>query len=182
MTAVLAAFSGVVTALFTAALAWATYRLVLATNKLAEESARLRDPQLVGRVEPLGSMHVEFVISNIGGGAARNVQLQLTLGQAAQTWRHVVFEPGRTDRFRVPGQLRTLAEHADANQVLDEILSYENAQGIETQTATSFPFQTLRADWALAGWEVPRSDLRDIKKVLDKRLGELVAQLKGAQR
>jgi hypothetical protein len=170
--------AAVVTAAYTIVLARLTKQLAAATDRMVEESARQREPQLVGRVEPHGPVLAEFVLTNIGGGPAKNVQLQLSLTDAVTSWRHVIFEPGRIERFILPGGTRNFAALADAAAVLHAVVSFENADGVATQLTTDFAFQSLRADWALARWRMVRSDVQELRSTIDKRLQEIVKHLR----
>jgi len=61
----------------TAVYVWLTYKL-LRESKLARQSADV--PKILGRLEPYSAVAVRYAITNIGPGAALNVDLHMKMG------------------------------------------------------------------------------------------------------
>jgi hypothetical protein len=162
------------------AVAVMTWLIVKETRAMVEQSRAQREPELIGRVEPFHVQYAQFVVTNVGAGAARDVFLQLEVGSLKSTWSHAVFEPGRTERFFLPSApgadatadlFTTLSK---ARSCLVAVLKYTNASGQRVEAVIpEVNFAELVQRWESARWTLPESEVFEIGQRIQDKLNAI---------
>jgi hypothetical protein len=163
------AWAAVASLVVTVSLAGFTLVYVWLTKRVADQMVKQAEPVVIGRIEPLFQAHVQFVISNVGLGPALDIESSLALSSGTTTtWRHALFEPGRSESFLVPvtggpgGGSDALKDLAERDALLTSIIRYKDRGGRPYQRTDKTGFKEILESWNYCHWNRPDDEIEKL--------------------
>jgi hypothetical protein len=171
------ALAAIASLVVTALLAWLTSVYVRETRRMADQAAQQGDPVVVGRIEPYGGLYAQYVLTNVGLGPARNVELKLRVDHET-VWKDTILLPGKSQYFFLPvdGGVQETAfnELRDNKKTLSSAFSFEDRNGRKFPlTEATVDFQQLSADWDHAHWQLRKPEVLQAADELKDAIDEL---------
>jgi hypothetical protein len=174
------AVAAIASFLVTVILAGLTYAYVKDSKRMADQIVQQGDPIVVGRIEPYGGLYAQYVLTNVGLGPARNVELKLRVDHEA-AWRDTILLPGKSQYFFLPVdggvQDTSFNELRNNKKILASAYSFEDRNGRKFPiTEATVDFQQLSADWDHAHWQLRKSDALQAADEVKDAINKLAKQ------
>ncbi len=169
-------YANLILAILTFLYLLATIVYVVLTHSILRESRLTRlasnQPRLLGRLEPYSGLAVRYVITNVGIGAAVNIELHMQIDEDQSSWKHKVFEANRTEYFFLPHKVNTINEMESVGHSLVVTLKYDDAFGNHESVAETLNLKDIAAGWRASRWQIIDTDVlraaKQISEAIDK--------------
>jgi len=180
------AVAAIASLLVTLILAGLTYAIVKENRRMADQMAQQGDPIVVGRIDPNGELYAQYVLTNVGLGPARNVELKLRVDHEA-VWRDTILLPGKSQYFFLPVdggvQNTSFNELRNNKKILSSAFSFEDRAGRKFPlTEATVDFQQLTADWDHAHWQLRKPEVLQAADELKKAIDDLTKASRRGER